>query len=122
MANIEFFERNLTKDVWHIVYDGTNNAAFTLISILNRTTDNCNFVLAFGTADLAQGQSAVDGSGYWLETNTKSFMWQGELVPNDNLYFDTAQGGKILIKPGTKFAIAISGDGNLEVNISGMEL
>lgn len=121
MANIGFFDRGLTKDVWHIVYDGTNEAAFTMISIENRSSNACSFCIAFGQSTLSQDQTATDADGF-LEADTDSFLWSDELEPNEYMYFDSSQGGKILTTTDNKLAIAISGDGDLEINISGMEL
>ena len=121
MAVIGFNDRNITKDVWHIITDGAQDAAITLISIMNRSTDSCMFAMVFGEGTLTQGQSAVSG-GDFLTADTHSFLWEDELIPSQGVYFDSSQGGKILIPSGKKLAIAISGLGDLEINISGMEI
>lgn len=122
MAVIGFNERELEKDVWHIVYDGSNDAAFTMISIENRSSDECSFCIAFGQDSLSQDQDAIDDNDEFSSDDTYSFLWSDTLEPNESMYFDSSQGGKILTKSGTQFAIALNGDGELEVNISGMEL
>lgn len=119
MALIGFYNTGLTKDVWHIVYDGTNGSAYTLLSFLNRSGNSVTVAIATGSS-VQQGDTAVDGNGDLVLTDIDSVMVEDIVSAGEQLYFDPTS-GKILLPQGQKLALALTGSGDLNISIGGAE-
>lgn len=119
MALIGFHKTGLTKDVWHIVYDGAKGSAYTLLSFLNRSSNSVTLAVATGSS-VQQGDTAVDGNGDLVLTDIDSVMVEDIVSAGEQIYFDTTS-GKILLPQGQKLVLALSGNGDLNTSIVGAE-
>jgi len=117
---LEFLRRDLPKDVWNVVYDGNQPIVITAMQILNRSSGKGMFTIAFGDNQLEDGHDAIDGNYELREENLKSVLYSGELDEGEYYYW-YPKGGRIVISPNTKMAIAIS-QVDLEVSIFGAEV
>ncbi|MFP4146594.1 MAG: hypothetical protein ACLFSI_02645 [Halorhodospira sp.] len=114
-----YAKREDPKDVWNVILDGSEDTAVTLAQFRNRSGYSMLVGVAIG--DMEQDDDAVDDNGDLILTNVDSVFVEDTVSSGQLLSFDARQGGKLMVPSGKVLAYTMSGDGTLDVTVSGME-
>lgn len=125
MAVIAYTQRNLTKNVWSIMYGGSNDFAMTGFNAVNISPDSAGIAFAVGDGTIVEAtNTAFYANSEVNVANTGSILLSDTISSGEALYW-TADSGKIIIPSGKQLLVAITStaaNADVEISMFGLEI
>lgn len=126
MAVIAYTQRNITKNVWSIMYGGSNDFAMTSFNAINISNASYGIAVAIGDGSIVEGSNSAFHTGnseVVISSSTPSILLD-DSVPVDSSIYWTSDSGKIILPAGKQLVVAVTGGPSAQAEISmfGLEL